>query len=427
MIFTRLARKNGAASTFAMAIALATGAAIGVTALEAPAAAQKKPKYSKAFIAAYTPLQTALQAEALDAAAVKAAIPAVVAAIENEDDRYAAGGAIVGAGQKLNDLGLALQGLELMLASGKVAPEQLGQFNMQAGQIAYNQNQYEKARTYIRAAMEAGYTQNNPEGIIAESYFAENKYSEGLAYLSGVIDTRLAAGQTVDEDWIKRARAIAYNNDMPSEAAKYASLYVSQYPSPEAWADAVGIVLNTNNYKVPANNAEILDLMRLARRADAMADDLSYVRYVDAADYRSLPAEVVAVIDEGYAAGAIPRDDTTFATTRQQAADRAAADRADLEGILTRARAANAPLRGVMTAGDLALSLGRGAEAEEFYAKALTMPGVNTATALTRLGIAQVDQGKYAEADATFKRVEGARQAIANLWAAYVANKNGSM
>ena len=37
MIFTRLARKNGAASTFALAIALATGGMIGAAALEAPA------------------------------------------------------------------------------------------------------------------------------------------------------------------------------------------------------------------------------------------------------------------------------------------------------------------------------------------------------------------------------------------------------
>ena len=63
MIFTRLARKNGAASTLALALALATGGAVGLAAIEAPAVAQKKPKYSKAFIAAYSPLETALGAE----------------------------------------------------------------------------------------------------------------------------------------------------------------------------------------------------------------------------------------------------------------------------------------------------------------------------------------------------------------------------
>ena len=43
--------------------------------------------------------------------------------------------------------------------------------------------------------------------------------------------------------------------------------------------------------------------------------------------------------------------------------------------------------------------------------------------ALTRLGIAQFDQGKFAEAEATFNEVEGPRDAIANLWAIYAAQQ----
>jgi hypothetical protein len=44
---------------------------------------------------------------------------------------------------------------------------------------------------------------------------------------------------------------------------------------------------------------------------------------------------------------------------------------------------------------------------------------VDTPRVLTRLGIAQADQGKTADAAATFAKVEGARQAIARLWALY--------
>jgi hypothetical protein len=51
------------------------------------------------------------------------------------------------------------------------------------------------------------------------------------------------------------------------------------------------------------------------------------------------------------------------------------------------------------------------------------MPGADRATALTRLGIAQAEQGKFAEAKATFAQVEGARQPIAMLWSAYADQK----
>ena len=53
------------------------------------------------------------------------------------------------------------------------------------------------------------------------------------------------------------------------------------------------------------------------------------------------------------------------------------------------------------------------------------MSGVETPVVLTRLGIAQFDQGKYSEAGETFRKVEGARKDIANLWAIYAAQKGG--
>ena len=423
MIFTRLARANGAASTLAIALALATGAAVTATALEAPAFAQKKakPSYSKGFIAAYSPLQEALGAETPDPATVKAAIPAVVAAIENEDDRFAAGGAIVNAGQKFNDNALARQGLELMLASGKVAPEQVGPYNFMIGQVAYNAKDYAAARSALEAAMAAGYTDNNPEAIIAETYFAENRDAEGLTYLSNALEARKAAGNTIDEDWIKRGLAVAYRADMKAEAIKFANMYVSEFPSETSWRDAIAILLNTGGYDKPST----LDLLRLGRRAGTLNDARLYGEYVEAADYRRLPAEVVAVIDEGKSKGFLSDSDAYLVDTRKQAADRASADRADMDGLLTDARKSGATLATVMAAGDAMLSMGRPAEAEEFYLKASTMAGADTPMALTRLGIAQYDQGKYAEAQATFNRVEGARQAIANLWGVYSGQQGG--
>jgi hypothetical protein len=57
------------------------------------------------------------------------------------------------------------------------------------------------------------------------------------------------------------------------------------------------------------------------------------------------------------------------------------------------------------------------------YQIALGKPGVDTARILTRLGIAQADTGRYAEAQATFAKVDGVRKPIAALWSAYAASK----
>lgn len=421
MIFTRLARKNGAASTFALAIALATGGVIGAAAIETPAFAQKKskPKYSKAFIATYQPLEVIATTEPIDYPALKAGFPGLIAATENNDDRYAAGSFIYSNAAKQQDQAVALQGMELMLQSGNVPEENIGQFNFVAGQLAYAAEDYAKARPYFQASADAGYTDNDPLIFVAESYFAEDQAQQGLTYLSDLINAKVAAGEPVDEAWLKRGLAQAYNNNLNAEANKYSSWYVTQYPGEDSWGDAVAILLNTGGYE----NPEILDLLRLGKRVGVLRDGKLYLEYVDAADYRRLPAEVVSVIDEGYEKGFLDRTDPYVTDTRRQAAERTAADRADMDGLIADANKAGATINTVLAAGDTLLSHDRPADAETFYTKALTIPGANTAMIMTRLGIAQFDQGKFAEAEATFNKVEGARKPIANLWAIYTAQQ----
>ena len=113
-------------STLALALALGMGGVLSVTALEAPAAAQKKkkdddkaakPQYSKGFVAAYNPVQQ-LDKDG-DVEAVKAALPGVIAAVENDDDRNVAGSLVYATGSKLSDTALRRQGLDMMLQSGK--------------------------------------------------------------------------------------------------------------------------------------------------------------------------------------------------------------------------------------------------------------------------------------------------------------------
>ncbi|MBL4858344.1 MAG: tetratricopeptide repeat protein [Erythrobacter sp.] len=132
------------------------------------------------------------------------------------------------------------------------------------------------------------------------------------------------------------------------------------------------------------------------------------------------------MIDEGSALGVVDKSDPFIAETRREAAGRVDTDRTDLPSLAADARASGATLKTLVVAGDTFLSYDQPAEAEEFYTKALGMTGVETPLVLTRLGIAQYDQGKYAEAIETFKKVEGARKDIANLWAIYTAQKAGA-
>ncbi len=57
------------------------------------------------------------------------------------------------------------------------------------------------------------------------------------------------------------------------------------------------------------------------------------------------------------------------------------------------------------------------------YKIALDKPGVETPRVLTRLGIAQIDTGDYAGAQATFAKITGPRQPLGQLWSIYAAQK----
>lgn len=442
MIFTRLANVRRPASSLPLALTLAATGVLGMTALAEPAFAQKKEKeakpakaeYSKAFMAAYKPIDDIQKAEG-DMAAAKPLIPALLATVQSGDEKRAAGGMLFNVGSKTGDDAMRLQGIELMLSSGKLDAESLGQFNFVAYQAYSEANDVAKARAALEGAIAANYNFNatmtdgsqrtyGPDEMhrmIADLYIDQGQFAEGLNYLGSQIEAKRAAGQPVPESWVRHGLATAYENNIGDQSSKFAALLAADYPSKVTWGDAVIITMNSNNYA----NAEVLDLLRLARRTQAYNDPRVLSEYVEVLDPRRYPGEVVSVIDEGYALGIVQKSDPYLAETRKEAAGRVDIDKRELAGLAADARKPGVTIKTLVEAGDTFLSYDRAAEAEEFYTKALTMPGVDKNVVQTRLGIAQYDQGKYAEAEASFKAVEGPRRDLANLWAIYTSQKAG--
>lgn len=416
-------------SRFALAIALATGAAVGVTALEAPAYAQKKKKaeageakdYSKGFIAAYQPIQEQITA-AGNAAGAVGSVPALKAAAQTADDRFAAGQLIYSIGRDAQNMALQRDAVAMLIESGKLPAADVGRYNFLAGQLAYQQEDYPAARSYIERAIAAGWTENNPQTLIAESYFAEDNNQAGLEYLDRAIQARVDGGQPVDENWIKRGLSIAYNSDMAPQAENYSRLLVQYYPSVQNWGDAIGILRNNNAY----GDEELLDLLRLAQRTNSLRTARDYVDYIETADPRRLPIEVGRVIEQGKAAGLLNSSDRYVNEAETMSRSGASLVREDFASLEADARSASGSAQVAIAAGDAYLSDNQPAKAEELYRVALAKPNVNAAVALTRLGIAQLDQGNTAEANATFAKVEGARQAIARLWSTYAMQEAAS-
>jgi tetratricopeptide (TPR) repeat protein len=153
-----------------------------------------------------------------------------------------------------------------------------------------------------------------------------------------------------------------------------------------------------------------------------MNDRAGFARYLDAVDPRIMATEAGRVLAAARTAGALTEADPDYARIKAVVDARAPGEPAEAAGYAREAAGASSA-RPAENAGDLYLALEDFAQAEAMFQLALTKSGVDRDAVLTRLGIAQARQGKYAEAKATFAQVSGARASIAQLWTAYVDSK----
>lgn len=422
------------ARQLALAVAIASGTAVlAVPGFADAAYAQKKkkddkaeaakPVYSKEFVAGYQPIEAAIKAPGADLAALKPQITALTPLAVSPDEQQALGGLIFNAGVTGNDVPLQFQGVEMMLASGKIKTEEVGRFNLVAFQLANSLKQYDKARTYLQKAIDLNYSMPNLtvsdlQMNMAELYFSEDRNAEGLKYLSDAIAARKAQGQPVDEKWYRRGVSVAYSNEIVPQVYDFVQGWVSDNPTPTNWRDAVNLTRNLNEFDGPV----LLDLLRLGKRVGTLKDKNDYIFYIESADTRRLPMEVKSVIDEANSTGAIPKGSDSWVDEQlKTASSLIAEDRAALPSLERDASAPAAQLRTVVAAGDTFLSYGEYAKAATFYERALTMAGVDRNLALTRLGIAQIGSGNTDAARETLAKVEGTRAPVAMLWSAYAA------
>ncbi len=306
-----------------------------------------------------------------------------------------------------------------MIESGKTNPADLPRFQYFAGSFAFDAKDFAAARVGLQAAVNGGYHDNDADALLAESYLSDNQVPQGLAVLKQAIETRNATPNKAPAGWYRRGLGAAYKAQLLEQATDFAMSLVKAYPTADNWAGAITVVREIG--KFPAQ--ETLDLMRLMGRTNSYAEERDYIEYIQAADPRRLPGETLKVIEAGIAAGKLRANDPFVSEARTIANGRIAADRASLVALERDARSPAATASTVSGAADAFLSYGDAAKAEALFNLALAKPGAEQDRVLTRLGIAQLDQGNLAGAQANFAKVNGQRKYIAQLWGIYAAQK----
>ena len=349
-------------------------------------------------------------------AAEKVAVEKTTTVAVNADDKFLAGQLLVSLGTMAIDPSMQRRGVQLQFDSGKINATDKPKDLMVLGNLAMDAKDYAAARASFLAASDAGAVPGEALINLTDAYIKDGQAAAGLKVLQSAV---VKTGAAAPESWMRYGIATSYRAKLPSEAAMFSNELVSLYPNKENWALAIAVVRDLNGYQ----GLDQLDLLRLMQRTNSFSEERDYVEYVQAATKRGMPGEALKLINAGVTSGMLKPNDQFVVDAKKEATARIGADRASLPAQERDARGPKGTAVTITAAADTMLSYDMSAKAEELYQLALAKPGVDGMRVNLRLGIAQADQGKYAEALASFAKVTDGRAPIAQLWSAYAKAK----
>ncbi len=422
-------------SKFAVALSLAS---LSLTA--APALAQDKPKkekkgketaapaapkrnYSKPFIAAFSPVLDKFN-KTKDYAGAKADYPTVIAAIQNDDDRYEAGILAINIGAQLKDIAFQEQGIDLMLASASTPANVKTEYTFRKGAIAYDGKRFPDAERLMTDAYNSGHRGNNIEFLISNAQSQQNKDADAMAWLGKAIDADKAKGSVNKAYYVRAANLSAKAKNYGGAANWYKQLLMTENNA-DYWHDALAFF----DRSLTTNPEEALDIMRLMRVTNGLRFQQEYAQYLDSLSYIGVryPAEAVSVLDEGFTKGVISRNNVTFSEKYNEAKSRLAEDTRTLPGTIAPAKASAKGMLASLTA-DSFFSHKDYKTAKELYESALAKSPIldkdgkdQTDRTRFRLAMSKTMLGDYTGAKADFAMLTSAnRKAIAEYWNIYI-------
>ncbi len=415
-------------STAVLAVALMGGATGAIVAMPALAKDKKEdakpaptgPQVSKEFFAVFDKGRKALAAN--DIAGTFAAANEAEPLAKSDDEKYYLALLRYSAAQKQVEASAAASNgsadptpmiapLEAIIANPKTPADKRPDFEFDRGTMAYNAKDFALAVKMFSAAQQHGSTQKLLPLYLAKAKVSSGDVPGGLADLG-----KLADSGTQDEDIYKWGVQTSAQRGLKPETTAWLKRWMTAYPTAKTWRDALyyyGLSGGSINKLV---KRERVDLYRLLRQVNALADQAVYADYGQNVMDIGLPDETKAIILEGRTKGKIPAGDSLTTSLLASANTQITA-----EGSFTALEAkATASPTGALSAqtGDAYLGRGEYAKAATLYKQALTKGGVAADEVNTHLGIALALSGDKEGARAAFGAVApaGNRGDIAAFW-----------
>lgn len=372
---------------------------------------ERKLRPSNKALKPLSELQAAIKSG--DAAAIQAKLAAAQAVVSTNEDRAILAQLQLQRAADTNDTASAMAAMDALLATGVLRPAEAGPLLKNLSGLRFSAKQYDQTAAVVDKRLQLDPNDIDAIGLLAETRNAQGRAADAVSALQRGIQVQAAAGRKPDENWVKRATAIAYNAKL-SNAPELARQWVAAYPSPTSWRNAIAIYRNT----VHPDAEGILDLLRLESATGALTDASDYQLYATAAAQQGNYVEALAILNQGAAAKHIDPASADFKELFTGLKAKPQATEADLAEAAKTAPQASTLIR----IGDRYYGLGNYAKAADTYRAAVAKPGSDPNVANLHLGMALARSGDKAGAAAAFGKVGGSLAEVAKYWLLYVQN-----
>ena len=370
---------------------------------------------SKGARNALVALQTAVAAK--DSANIPTLTAAAQAVAKSNDDRCFIGQMQVKAAVDSDNLTAVPAALEVQLASGGVPATRIALFYEGLGQTFYGKANYAEAGKALERAVALDATRSGSVILLAETRAKQNRVADALPLYRKAIAMETAAGRVADSKWYGRALTVAHEAKNPL-AYGLTRDWVTAFPSPSNWRDAVRIYANVSG----ANDDVLIDLYRLQRQTKSLAGESDHARYAQALITKGFAGEAKAMLDESFASKAADPTRASLKSYHTLATSRAAGDRASLDGQ-GKAALANPAAKPAMVLGEAYFGYGDYAKAAAMFRAARGKSGVDAELVNLRLGMALAASGDKAGAATALALVTGPRAEVARYWETYAKTR----
>lgn len=297
------------------------------------------------------------------------------------------------------------QGLEAVVASGRLQPAEEADFVLVLATQDYNAKNYDKAIERYKRYQQLSPTPEKARSALTRAYYLKNDFESSKTELLATIDAAQKAGKQPDQEDLRLlASAAGKLKDWPTYTLALEKLVLIA-PNDDYWTDLLsrGIVA-----KKTFNDRLRMDFYRLEDSALSALAKEEYVEMAELALIGGFPTEAKKALDKGYKAGVLGKG--SDAPKHKQLLDKASKGAADDAANIAKGEASAAKMKngtGLVNLGYAYVTMDQFDKGIGFIEQGIAKGGIKTDEAKLKLGVAYAKAGRKDEAIKTFESLKG--------------------